>query len=316
MVQYRQFRNTDAPALAQIWNACLPGRSAVRLVNSTPLEERVFAKLYFDPAGLIIAEDSGGAIGFAHAGFGPSSSGAELDTASGVLCMIGVRPEFHRRGIGSELLRRAEEYLRQRGAREVYAGPHWPRDPFYFGLYGGSGAPGFLTSDPAAEPFLLRRRYAVSQSFRVWQRRLSAPIRITDPRLAAHRQRYDLRMMPRQRNTWWNECVFDLLETMEFVLQEKTSQTVRARARVWEMTGYSQRWGVPSVGVLDVHVDEPVRRQGLGKLLVALLLRYLQEQFFEIVEMQTDQANEPAAALLRGLGFELVDSGRVYKKQD
>jgi ribosomal protein S18 acetylase RimI-like enzyme len=316
VLQYRQFRNTDAPALMRIWNECFTGRGAVRLQRPTPLEERVFAKLYFDPAGLIIAEEDGAAVGFVHAGFGPGGDGSDLDTSSGVVCIIGVRPECRRRGIGTALLARAEEYLRQRGAATLYAGPHWPRDPFYFGLYGGSGAPGFLASDANAAPFLVKHRYLVTKRFLVWQRRLSMQLRLGDPRLVAHRQHYDLSLLPRTRNSWWNECVFDLLETSEFALHDKATQQHVARARVWEMAPFSERWGVPAAGIVELIVQPAMRRQGLGKFLLALLLRHFQDQFFEIVEIQTEEGSQGASAMVRALGFELVDTGQVYKKQD
>jgi ribosomal protein S18 acetylase RimI-like enzyme len=315
VVQYRPFRNTDSPALMQIWNACFTGRGAVRLHSPTPLEERVFAKLYFDPAGLIIAEENGIPVGFVHAGFGPAASGADLDTSSGVVCVIGVRPECRRRGIGGELLARAEQYLQQRGAAKIYAGPHWPRDPFYFGLYGGSGAPGFLASDANAAPFLVKHRYLVTQRFLIWQRRLSMQLRLGDPRLIVHRQNYELSLLPRTRNSWWNECVFDLLETSEFALHDKAGHQQAARARVWEMAAFSDRWGVPSAGIIELTVQPSMRRQGLGKFLLALLLRHFQDQFFEIVEIQTEEGSEGAPAMVRGMGFDLVDTGQVYKKQ-
>src|SRR5437870_8502841 len=93
VAQYRCFRNTDAPGLVRVWNECFTGRGAVRLRNSGALEDRVFAKPYFDPAGLIVAEEAGECAGFVHAGVGPNEAGTELATAAGVVCVLGVRPD-------------------------------------------------------------------------------------------------------------------------------------------------------------------------------------------------------------------------------
>ena len=102
VIQYRSFRNGDPPALAQIWNEAFTGRGAVKLAHSSPLEFHVYAKPYFDPAGLILAVDEGVPVGFAHAGFGPSATQSTVGTEAGVICAIGLRPAHRRRGIGTE----------------------------------------------------------------------------------------------------------------------------------------------------------------------------------------------------------------------
>jgi len=315
VAQYRSFRNTDAPQLVRIWNECFTGRGAVRLRSSGALEDRVFAKTYFDPAGLIVAEAADECAGFVHAGMGPNEAGTDLAPAAGVVCALGVRPDFRKRGIAAELLCRAEAYLTERGARELYAGPHWPLDPFYFGLYGGSGAAGFLASDPHAEPFFTHAGYEPCRRFTVWQKKVKQPPRASDPRMLSHRQQYELRLSPRLRDSWWRECIFCLIETPEFFLEDKRTKEVVARARVWEMEGFSARWNAASVGILDVQVSESHRRRGLAKYLISLLLRHLQDQFFEIAEVQVEESNAAALGLFRSLGFDLVDTGKVFRKK-
>jgi hypothetical protein len=52
----------------------------------------------------------------------------------------------------------------------------------------------------------------------------------------------------------------------------------------------------------------------LAKFLVAYILRYLQDQYFGVVEVQTMQRNQPAVNLYGSLEFEQVDFGRVYRR--
>ena len=80
------------------------------------------------------------------------------------------------------------------------------------------------------------------------------------------------------------------------------------------MEGFSWRWGAPSVGLIDLSVEEGLRRQGLAKLLLVNILQYLQDQYFAIVEAHVREANVPALNLYRALGFEQVDVGRSYRK--
>jgi ribosomal protein S18 acetylase RimI-like enzyme len=316
MPRLRSFRNDDPPRLAEIWNEAFTGRGTYPLRSLNILERCVFSKPYFDSAGLIVAEDGGTPVGFVHAGFGPTDDESRIDPSRGVVCVIAVKSSHRRTGIGAELLRAAEDYLTARGTRTIQAGARWPRCPFYFGLYGGSNMPGFLDSDAATGPFLLRRGYQAGEVTAVFQRRLDAPAPTADARFVALRRRFDVRLMPRASiGSWWQESVYGLLEPAEFRLEDRLSGLPVARALLWEMEGYSWRWGCPSVGTLDVQVRSDWRRQGLAKFLLTQILRRLQEEYFGIVEAQTPEQNELAIGLLRSIGFERVDAGRVYLKE-
>jgi ribosomal protein S18 acetylase RimI-like enzyme len=316
MPHLRCFRNDDPPRLAEVWNDAFTGRGTYPLRSLGALERCAFSKPYFDPAGLIVAEDAGSIVGFVHAGFGPTEDESKIDPTRGVVCVIAVKSSHRGTGLGAELLRAAESLLASRGTHTVQAGARWPVCPFYFGLYGGSNMPGFLDSDAATEPFLLRQGYRSGEATAVLQLRLDKPAAPADARFAGIRRRFDIRLLPQMSiGSWWQECVYGLLEPVEFRLEEKNSRMPAARALLWEMEGYSWRWGCPSVGVLDIQVRSDVRRQGMAKYLLSQIFRRLQEEFFGVVEVQSPEQNETAIALCRSLGFEQVDRGRVFYKE-
>lgn len=313
-IKYRTFLNTDPPGLVEIWNEAFIGRGAAQLRNASPLERYAFCRPYFDPEGLFLAVEDDLRIGFAHAGFGPNNNETKLSYQAGVTAIVGVRPDYRHRGIGSELLGRCEEYLRQKGARAIYAGSMKPLNPFYFGLYGGSDLPGFLASDEAAGPFLEYHGYRPHDTCLVFQRRLDEALNIADGRFAGLRRKYNTRVVPRVGvGTWWQECAYGSLDTLEFRLEEVSSNKLVARAEAWEMEGFSWRWGVPSAGIMSILVREEMRKQGLAKFLVVQILKHLQEQYFGVVEVQSMERNQPGVKLFRSLGFEQVDFGRMYK---
>lgn len=315
MVHYRTFRNNDPPGLVEVWNEVFTGRGAVYLRSPAFLERFIFSKPYFDPAGLIVAEDENRCVGFAHGGFGPNKTESAIAYTSGVTCVIGVRPSHRRKGVGSELLQRCEAYLRGRGARTLHAGPMAPLNPFYFGLYGGSDLPGFLASDEAAAPFLEYHGYTPCDTSLVLQRRLDQPVNVTDGRFSGLRRKYTVRVLPRVgAGTWWQECAYASLDSLEFRVEETTANRLVARAEVWEMEGFAWRWGVPSSGMLSIQVREDARRQGLGKFLMVHILRYLQEQYFGLLEIQVKERNQAAVKLFQALGFEQVDFGRMFRR--
>jgi ribosomal protein S18 acetylase RimI-like enzyme len=319
VVHYRKFRNTDPPGLVAIWNEVFVGHGGIWLPNSSPLERCVFSKPYFDPAGLILAEEDGVFLGFVHAGFGGdnqgAAAGADLSKAAGVICQLGVRPRFRRRRIGSDLLRRGEEYLQERGAAAIYAGPHRPRDPFYLGLYGGSNLPGFLASQAETQPFLTRQGYGVAQEVIIHRRRIRDPLRTFDARVSAYRQQYELRVAARKIFAgWWQECVFGSVEPLEFSLVDKASNEQAVRALVWYMEGFGDV-NRRLVGLVNLEVKENKRRQGLGRFFLGLLFRALEEEYFEGMELQVEKTNTAALEFCLHVGFAPVDVGRVYIKE-
>jgi ribosomal protein S18 acetylase RimI-like enzyme len=279
------------------------------------LERNVFSKPYFDPKGLIVAVEDGKPAGFAHAGFGPNPRESLLAKGNGVVCVVAVRPQYRRRGLGGELLRRCEAYLKERGAGEIYAGAASSLSPFYFGLYGGSDMRGVLDSEAGAAGFLKKHGYKPQDPSQVQHRSLDQVVEVPDARFVEIRRRYDARILPRVSvGTWWQECVIGLIEPVEFRLEEKQTSKPVARAIAWEMEALSSTWNLPSVGVLEFQVREEFRRQGVGKFLMVQILRYLQDQYFGLVEIQVPEINKPGLALCKAVGFEPVDTGRIYRK--
>jgi GNAT superfamily N-acetyltransferase len=284
------------------------------------LERWVFSKPYFDHDGLIVAydeADNNRVVGYALAGFAANEELTALDYSHGVICSVAVRPSTTRKHIGAELVKKCEEYLRARGAKLLRAGPAWPHCPFGFGLYGGTNSPGFLASDGAAGPFFKSLGYEPAGDTFVFQKKLDAPVSVPDARFSMLRRRYETQVMRAAGvPSWWHECVWGTLDPVEFRVVDKLSANfIAARAIVWELEGYGWRWGFPSAGILDIQVRQDLRRQGLAKLLLSQILRFLQDQFFGICEFHAP-ANDPALlGLCKSATLEHVDTGTTYTKK-
>ena len=70
LIEYRAFRNTDPPQLAEIWRSQTAQRGLMQPMSIVALERYIFSKPSFDRNGLIVAVDEGKLLAFAHAGFG------------------------------------------------------------------------------------------------------------------------------------------------------------------------------------------------------------------------------------------------------
>ena len=320
MIAYRAYRNTDPPGLADVWNEAATGRGAIPIRNPSLLERWTFSKPYFEAPALVVAEDVADTgekkiVGFALSAFAPTEKQNRLDTTRGIVCCVLVRPSHQHQGIGRELLRRAEAYLTDLGATTTAFGSQWPVNPHLFGLYGGSNSPGVLDSDPAAKPFLAACGYHPAESVIVFQRPLDQPFAVIDTRLPMLRRRYDVQLLKAAAiSSWWQECLWNTLEPAEFRVMDKLTGMPAARAIAWELEGFGWRWNAPSAGIIDVQVRPDLRRQGVGKMLVFHILKFLQDQFFGIVELQVRSDDPAAVGMCKSLGFEQVDVGFVYRK--
>ena len=160
MLTYRTFRNFDPPALAALWRSRAGQPGFVQPVSPDLFEQLVFAKLYFDYDGLVLAHDGGRLVGFAHAGFGPDAAKNWISTETGVICVVVTDPDCAGGGgRRTDCSIAREDYLRRRGAKVLYGGGLQPLCPFYIGLYGGSELPGVLDSDTVARDAMAARGY-------------------------------------------------------------------------------------------------------------------------------------------------------------
>jgi ribosomal protein S18 acetylase RimI-like enzyme len=318
MIEYRPFRNSDPPALLEVWNECGTGRGFYPLRLASLFDRWILSKPYFEREHLLVATDSmkdHRIVGFVLSGFGPNEERTALDKTGGVICCTMVRPEYRRRGIGTVLTQKAEAYLQSQGAEVVVYGSQRPFNPYLFGLYGGANSPGVLGSEPLAEPFLNKLGYQKAEHHIIFQRRLDTPFAVSDPRFQGLRRRYDIQMIrPTISSSWWEECLWGLLEPTEFRLVDKMTGQPAGRAVHWDLEGFSWRWNMPACGLFDIEIRAHLRRQGLAKFLLASILKLLQDQFFAAVELQV-YGDEPAGiGICQSLGFTEVDRGYRYRK--
>lgn len=314
MVEFRTFRNSDPPKLLDLWNRSRTGRGFGQLTRYDQLEQAVFCKPYFDRGGLIVAEDGDRIVGFCHCGLGCDAMQSRLDQSSGTLCMIMVHPDFRRRGIGSDLLFRAQEYLKRQGVAAQYAGAMFPLDPYYHGLYGGSELPGVLESDHDATRFFMRRGYMPVEHCLVMQRSLDVIPEFKDTKLILLRRKVEVSVETWPTpTTWWKACTMNYQPALRYEVTDKNTKEVIGSAWVWDMESFTRATSYPTVGITAFYIEEQHRFQGYGKLLLNAILKHLKGQSIVVVEAQVMDGNASAISLYKNQGFERIDMGHVFK---
>jgi len=315
VIHYRTFQNSDPPKLVQIWQARAVERGLSQSISVPVLEKLVFAKPYFDNRGLILAIDDETPVGFVHAGFGPTDDEQRISHMLGVTCMLMVRHDYRRQGIGRELITRSERYLRDLGAKVLYGGGIRPLNPFYLGLYGGSELPGVLDSDQAAQQIYRACGYHEIDRTRIFQRDLADFRSPVDRQQMQIRRRMTLEVtQDPPTNTWWEACTLGGFERTRFELVEKSSRRTLASAISWRIEPLGTSWGVHAAGLIDLEVQDGHRKQGLGTALLSEAMKHMRLSSFHRVEVQTMQANSVELRLYKKLGFQEVDGGAVLRK--
>ncbi|MBS0206335.1 MAG: GNAT family N-acetyltransferase [Planctomycetes bacterium] len=316
MIEYRQFVNSDPPHILRLWHECQLGRGAAQGLHCDEFDELVFAQTYFDPAGMILACRDGRVVGFVHAGFGTNEDRSWLSTEEGVVCAVMVHPTVRGQGIGRELVRRAESYLRSRGSKTIFAGPAEPRDSFYCGIYGGSQSAGFLQSDPAAAPFLAKLGYTPCESHLIFQRSLG--VGSADPvgaRLVNVRRTTRLTALSQEPKSWWWQTRYGRLDAMHLALIPRTGGSPLARISVVGLDRYVNSWQTRGIGLLGLYVTEANRQKGYGQALLVEVCRRVRDDMVQLAEAHAPKTDVAAIAVLESAGFQQIDSGLVYRLQ-
>lgn len=284
-------------------------------MSTALLDQLVLSKPYFENEGLILALDDDRPVGFVHAGFGPSEDQTGLSREHGVTCMLIVRPDYRRMGIGQELLARSEAYLRSRGAKVLYAGGVRPHNPFYLGLYGGSELPGVLDSDADAQRRYRARGYEEVDRTRLFHRELAGFRPPVDrQQMTIRRQKTVEVTIDPPAATWWEACTLGVFDRTRFELVGRDGGPPSASMTVWSMEPISTSLGVRATGLYDLQVAPAERGKGMAVFLLSEAFRQLQAEGVSRVEAQAMQDNEIAARLFARLGFQQVDQGVVYRK--
>jgi ribosomal protein S18 acetylase RimI-like enzyme len=320
VIRFRAFRNSDPPALARLWNQAVPGRGTVRPLRVCELDAHALGMVYFDRAGLIVADCDEQIVGFVHAGFGPDQSVAatrpfELSKALGTIGMLVVEPSLEAAapGVARGLILEAERYLRSKGAKVLYAGGQFPLNPFYWGLYGGSEASGILSAHPIFPEVLTAMGYEPVSTSVLLEADL-ANLKPRDPRAVVIRRETQVEFhedaLPLH---WWENLAIGEFHPTHVHLLARSSQAVVARATTWDMSWFGRGDGRSRVGLIGLEVAADHRRKGYGRFLVAEVFRRVQEQSTFVVVVQTLSTNQPALSLYMSLGFEPVEQSTIYR---
>ena len=354
MIAYRSFRNSDPPELVRLWNSQPRSRGRVAPLTSKLLVQNPLARLFFDPAGLIVAEANGRPVGFVHAGLAPDSANGSGSGTSGPADDVAGRAALRetsdpaaavhfgaagegfvwqlvvdsapasasRFEIASELLRQAESRLRERGARRASIGTpcggesgSMPLDPFYLGLYGGCRMSGWWSDDAPLVDVALSTGYGVAATTRVYQRELAGFRQPVDRHLIQWRGKAALsQQTDLQPRSWLEACVLGPPSRIKFLASPGGATSRSCEVEFWDMQPLADGWHCRALGLLAHRWDDAAWTDGMAIYLVGEAMKSLLARGVELVELHVAESDTRWAALCRHFGFAQVDTATALVK--
>jgi len=315
MIDFRAFRNSDPPALCEIWRKHPPLRALFQPLTPSVFENIVLSKPFFDRHGLIVATEHHQPIGFVHAGFGANESGRALDTSVGTTCMLMVSHREQRPQIGQRLLALAEAYLRERGAAEIRGGGSPHVAPFYTGLYGGSTVPGILESDRPMMDLYRDAGYVETQRRVILQRPVVGFRPVMDRQQIQFRRMYVVESVPDPApSSWWDACTACQADRYAYAARPRGGGDPVATAVLWDMEPLASSWGVHARGLTRLEVPAGPDSEALSIFLVGEVLRLLQLDGVTLFETQVAATDAPLQQLYGKLGLQTVEQAVGWQK--
>jgi ribosomal protein S18 acetylase RimI-like enzyme len=282
------------------------------------LDAHAWGTVNFEHPGLIVAERDGRIVGFVHAGFGPAlpvdaERPLELSREMGTLAMLVVEDGLDVAVVAAELIRAAEDYLRTRGAKVLYAGGMFPLNPFYWGVYGGSEGAGVLSGHEPFRSVLIELGYEPVSTTVLLQADLNIA-EARDPRAALIRRQTQIEFQDDVlAKNWWQNLALGEFQFMRARLLSRSSGEQIACAETWDMGWFARSDGRTRIGLVNLEVAAEHRRKGHGRYLIAEIFRRARENLIDLVEVQTLSTNEPALSLYASLGFRPVDEATLFR---
>jgi len=305
LVDFRSFHNADPPRLLQLWHSCALGRCAAEGFACDILEIFTFSQPFFDRKGMILAVDDGRVVGCVHAGFGPNADETGLDRTQGTLAALMVHPGWRRRGIGRELVRRAEDYLRQSGAQNVEAGGGLDKNGFYVGIYGGLQPSGFAADSTPWSEFFQACGYQSGRETIVLSRDLRSSRDPVSARQIRNRRNMKLVISDRPSgHSWWWFVRFGQLDSLTIQLCSNTDEEIVATGQIVGLDVFIPKWGVRSVGVRDIFVPESRRRQGYAMTLLLEICKRFRQESVSLIQAHVDANDATSRGLFESVNFE------------
>ena len=324
MLSYLTYNHSFLTPIVSFWNDVFRGYRHFMPLETYVFRTRIVEQLAFDPQGLILALDKNRVVGMVHAFRAASHSYFVYREnpcgRNGSIALLAVAREYRHRGIGKELLKRAEGYLNtclEKGSF-IFAGEYWvplyhtlegPRQPFW----GDTEIIGIAENNKDCIGFLEHHGY-MTVGDEGQEITMVAPLRTLDEVPKIPLRDYGLREVRIGEDEPW-EGRIDWYPAEERgngyarfgeFLQEGIA-LVRGDTVTAHLLWYPMRKG-GHVALWDLRVSADEQGKGLGSYLLDRSLWTMAQKGYHTVELHTNtERNAKAVAMYRRRDFSIVE---------
>jgi GNAT superfamily N-acetyltransferase len=303
VVQIRPFLNSDVPNLVELWHRQEACEGRISRITPAMLETHVFARSYFDPSGLLVAEQDHDLVGASLCGFAPTPDGAGLDQRAGILSLLLIDADSSVE-TSRRLWAAAQEYFARRGCQTVYFGSRFPDSPFLNGFCGGTFVPGVTTADHVQLNRLASFGFQPGESIEVLKLDLPGYRLPIDRRVVMAKRQYEVRLSldPLPPN-WWQNNVLAFRHHLDFRIVQRKSNQICGRLSVCNTLPQDSGWDSRFFGIIRIEIDSALQRAGLGQAMLSDAIKDLEQRGVEQLEAQVPRSNAACHSMLTKIGF-------------
>lgn len=309
----RSYRNTDAQALCEVFDAHYRAVGLPHVLSPLSLELCILSKPYFAPEHLLIAEQDGKPIGFAQIGFEPDQELGAIDQSLGVISALCVTAHESADASAQELLQAAQKTAAALGARRLRFCPPAPATPYFAGLAPGDAMIGVPDADTRQLAWISNAGWSPGDRVAYWNLDLAsfhAPVDRTQ--IQIRRMAHVDRLLDEPMFPWYLASVLGHTEQIAFQLTSRTTRTVAADCVLW-MIGQellAQHDLIAHLWPLDPQTC--AQSEDHVVFLLAEAFRQLREDRFDEVSTVAHEHESAILRVLERVGFSPLLVGTVF----
>jgi hypothetical protein len=309
----RPYRNTDAQALCDAFNAHYRAVGLPYALTALSLELCILSKPYFAPEHLLVAEDAGKLLGFIQIGFEPDEDLGTINQSRGVISALCVAPHETADESACRLLAAAQRTAAQLGAAQLRFCPPPPAAPYFAGLAPGDAMIGVPDLDTRQLAWLASSSWTAGDRVVYWSLELASfhpPIDRTQ--IQIRRMAHVDRLLDEPQLPWYIASVLGHTEQIAFQLTTRSTRTVAADVILWTVGQelLAQRDLVAHLWPLESQTC--VQNEDLVVFLLAEAFRQLREDRIDEVSTIAGQEESAITRVLERVGFSPMFVGTVF----
>lgn len=314
-LKVRHFRNTDAAAICEVWNAHHELLGPSLPITQMHLEIFVLAKQYFEAANLVVAETDNGIEGFLQLSPMASAELEELNESGMAISAICVRPCEQEDEIARLLLEAAITKVQSQARSFCDFKPLLPNAAFFLGLGTGDSITGLTALENRTQQWLQESGFAPTEPSSLWELELASFQAPVDRQLIQIRRAAQVaRQVDEPELPWWQACVLGHTEPSAFHLLHKKEGRLLSKVLFWTLAPELMTSPESIAWLWPPTAGQETEQNAELLFLLCEAIRELQSERVDTIRCVSSAQDNELNEILRRAGFRSSMTGMHFRK--